>query len=964
MSPPPSNTQHLQQKSLSFTAERAIFKMIKEMEDLVGILTGGSGDKEDEKYSKVAHPFDQLQKEQVLQEARIFHDSHLVREDPKRCCRILAQLLRLNDVGTQPFTETEATEIFFGATKLFVSDDASLRRMVYLFLKEIYSLCDPNNVIIVTSSLTKDMTCDMNLYRANSLRVLVRIIDAAMLGAIERYIKQAIVDSCPLVASSALVSALHLYESSPDSEAIVRRWISETQQAIKSRNLMVQFQGIQLMYVIKSHDRLGVSKLVSQYGQNKSIKSPLARVLLIRYASKLIRDEVTDGRVSGPIRDATPQCREGFSILESSLTDSSDMVAYEAARALCALPMTRAEDLDIAVNRLRTFLKSSKPAVCYSSLKTLSVVANRQPRLVSKCDSELEKLLKDKNRALATLSVITLLRTGSEDSIDDLLRKIGPIVDEVGDDYQISVVESLLQMCLKYPSKHLLLVSFLSRFMKDRGTFEFKRSIVLGIVELMKAHPEAADSSLLHLCEYIEDCEYDWLSIEIIHVLGDIGPTTNGKQRYIRFIYNRTMLDQPQIRAAAVSALSKFATKCPSLRSSILPLLNRSLEDSDDEVRDRATIAVELLKQAMEKNPYLPPAEDADADDIPPDVPVEDDPAALVFSPLPVSFEKLERSLKAYKTVPGCMESSEPLTFTSLPIIEDIDSPRAVADVTIDENELNGHVVEVESSPVKDPAAVIYEIPELASFGRVFRSCPSIPLTESETEYVVYCVKHIIDGHVILQFQVQNTIEDQKLDAVSVELVPAADDASCEVIGEIPVDGIGYGDTKNCFVVLKCNESNSSSSFHCTMNFLVVSIDGGEETGESYQEEYALEEFVLSTADFIAKVDVPDFRKAWESLGADSEIMEKFSLNYKTLHEAKIAVLNQLGMHACDNTDTVTSGSKPQVLHLSGVYLGGKTVLVRARLSIDKGVSAGIILQIAVRSEDEGVSRLILDAIT
>lgn len=41
-------------------------------------------------------------------------------------------------------------------TKLFQSKDVILRRMVYLGIKELSSLA--NDVIIVTSSLTKDMT--------------------------------------------------------------------------------------------------------------------------------------------------------------------------------------------------------------------------------------------------------------------------------------------------------------------------------------------------------------------------------------------------------------------------------------------------------------------------------------------------------------------------------------------------------------------------------------------------------------------------------------------------------------------------------------------------------------------------------------------------------------------------------------------------------------------------------------
>jgi coatomer protein complex subunit gamma len=96
----------------------------------------------------------------------------------------------------------------------------------------------------------------------------------------------------------------------------------------------------------------------------------------------------------------------------------------------------------------------------------------------------------------------------------------------------------------------------------------------------------------------------------------------------------------------------------------------------------------------------------------------------------------------------------------------------------------------------------------------------------------------------------------------------------------------------------------------------------------------------------------------------DNEIKERFLLSFKTLNEATLAILELLGMQVCDNTDTLTSNGKPQVLHLSGVYLGGKLVLVRARVSPVKDESPGILLQIAIRSEDKARSRIVLDSIT
>lgn len=72
---------------------------------------------------------------------------------------------------------TEATEVFFAMTKLFQSKDVMLRRMVYLGIKELSSLAE--DVIIVTSSLTKDMTGHEDLYRAAAIRALCSITDVS-----------------------------------------------------------------------------------------------------------------------------------------------------------------------------------------------------------------------------------------------------------------------------------------------------------------------------------------------------------------------------------------------------------------------------------------------------------------------------------------------------------------------------------------------------------------------------------------------------------------------------------------------------------------------------------------------------------------------------------------------------------------------------------------------------------------
>jgi len=97
------------------------------------------------------------------------------------------------------------------------------------------------------------------------------------------------------------------------------------------------------------------------------------------------------------------------------------------------------------------------------------------------------------------------------------------------------------------------------------------------------------------LCEFIEDCEHTSLAVRILHLVGKEGPKTKVPSKYIRYIYNRVILEQAPVRAAAVSALAQFAAFCPALLPNILVLLMRCQMDSDDEVRDRATLYYSLL---------------------------------------------------------------------------------------------------------------------------------------------------------------------------------------------------------------------------------------------------------------------------------------------------------------------------------------------------------------------------------
>ena len=164
------------------------------------------------------------------------------------------------------------------------------------------------------------------------------------------------------------------------------------------------------------------------------------------------------------------------------------------------------------------------------------------------------------------------------------------------------VVESIRSLSLKFPQKHRVLMNFLSSILREEGGFEYKKSIVDCILSIVQEIPDAKDAGLAQLSEFIEDCEFTYLSSQILHILGQQGPLTSDPSKYIRYIYNRVILENATIRASAVSALAKFGSLCPGLLPHILQLLRRCLYDNDDEVRDRAAFCLSSLQKRSSRD--------------------------------------------------------------------------------------------------------------------------------------------------------------------------------------------------------------------------------------------------------------------------------------------------------------------------------------------------------------------------
>ena len=73
-------------------------------------------------------------------------------------------------------------------------------------------------------------------------------------------------------------------------------------------------------------------------------------------------------------------------LLEGWLRHKSDMVNYEAARAICEMKGVPPASLTKAISTLQLFLGSSKPTLKFAAIRTLAALAVAQPLAVATCN--------------------------------------------------------------------------------------------------------------------------------------------------------------------------------------------------------------------------------------------------------------------------------------------------------------------------------------------------------------------------------------------------------------------------------------------------------------------------------------------------------------------------------------------------------------------------------------------------
>ncbi|KIW51050.1 hypothetical protein PV05_09805 [Exophiala xenobiotica] len=904
-----------------------------------------------------------LDRTSVFQDARLFNSSPI---SPRRCRTLLTKLAVLLFTG-EKFPTNEATTLFFGISKLFQNKDPSLRQMVYLILKELAHTAE--DVIMSTSIIMKDMTVGSEIiYKANSIRALCRIIDATTVQGIERLIKTAIVDKSPAVSSAALVSSYHLL---PIARDVVRRWQSETQEAASSSksgggflsfstgsqhslaaantNYMNQYHAIGLLYQMRSHDRMALVKMVQQYGAAGAVKSPAGVMMLVRLAARLAEED--------------PSLRKPMmQMLDTWLRHKSEMVNFEAAKAICNVPDVTDAEAAQAIHVLQSFLTSPRAVTKFAAIRILHAFASFKPQAVNSANPDIEALISNSNRSIATFAITTLLKTGNEASVDRLMKQIAGFMAEITDEFKITIVEAIRTLCMKFPSKQAGMLTFLSGILRDEGGYEFKRAVVESMFDLIKFVPGSKEETLSHLCEFIEDCEFTKLAVRILHLIGVEGPKTPQPTKYIRYIYNRVVLENALVRAAAVTALAKFGVgqKDPEVKKSVKVLLTRCLDDTDDEVRDRAALNLRLMEE-------------------------EDDIAErFVKNDSMFSLSTFEHKLVMYVTSDDKSVFSKAFDVSSVPVVsheqalaEERTKKLTTATPTL-KAPSTGPTKPKANGAAEGPSAaaaaqkyteIFSRIPELAAYGPVLKSSSVVELTESETEYVVSAVKHIFKEHVVIQYDIKNTLDQTVIENVTMLAAPSEDEEpTLEEEFIIPATALKTNEPGLVYVAFKKlggEHSFPTTTFGNVLKFTSKEIDPttGEAEEAGYDDEYEVENLELTGADFVSPAFAGSFDHIWEGTGANGEeASETLQLaNVKSLADATEQLAQTMSLQPLEGTDVVLSNTT-HTLKLYGKSVTGGRVAALVKMVFS--AKSGVTVKVSVRTDEAGLSGAIASVLS
>ena len=530
--------------------------------------------------------FDEVRKDIQVQNAlTTFNEKNI---QSNQCIDILVNLIYLVNKG-EKFNEDEKEKIFFSATKLLHSANPMLRRIIFLFVKHLNWW---QSSFILTGSLITELNNNDDLIKPNCFRLLGQITDASSVNVVERLLKVAITNNNHEVASSALACTLFMCLK---GFGIAKTWVNEISEKLNSslgeENLLT-FHTLLLLKEIKKNDKLFLIKIFSKIVDNSNSRSQFAICQLIRF--------ITDLLMKGDLEQNTK--KSFFAFLERCLYNIEESIRIESARSIMQLNNCKSSLKKTTIGILCDLISSSNKIVRFSSLKTLDkYIDNYAQNVAVDIFLEMEKIIEDNNTNSSiksyAFSIFLKISKGLSDyRLEKMFKTFIEQYPKFKEDFKKKLIIISKNISRENITKNKLYFNFFCSLFKLEAGPQTKLEILDAIIWFIFNDKELKLQTIFFLAESIFDCQYDVLKIRILNLLGKECELVTNKSKLVRYIYNQIILESPMVRASAISALGEIGLKEKNLRDIIVSLIEKCLNDDDNEVRERAFMYSKALK--------------------------------------------------------------------------------------------------------------------------------------------------------------------------------------------------------------------------------------------------------------------------------------------------------------------------------------------------------------------------------
>jgi coatomer subunit gamma len=444
-------------------------------------------------------------------------------------------------LNTKEMDQDTLNSILIFLLKAFQSKEQYLKNVVYSCVTEVSKYTDQGFIGI--NIIIKDYMDSK--YKHRILKSLFCIIPEEMLYDFIKILKEAFVSNNDILINSAVLVSYNLVNKN----------------YIKVKDL---FGTLKITDDVHGYHALALMNLSNKDNRSNIYKNE-AGIMSVRLATKYKKFDLFK------------------TFLNARISDSC--VFFEACKQMAEMKEEYSiQYVSMICQGLRNYLKSTNFYEKFASIKILSKLSLKFPKKVEVLNKDIEELLQDSSKSLSMFAISTLLKTGTESTIDRLIKYLPEFMSEMDDNYKKIGLNALLILTTKNKSRADVFIDFVRNCFLDKGNLGFKLYIVDLLKNIIENKSNLCDGSLLDrildiYINYLEDSEYYEVSSEILGILSRQICKSKNFKKYVLHIYNRLILEDSKLKTSALQCIYDLSSQT---------YINEAVfQDCDDEIYNK-----------------------------------------------------------------------------------------------------------------------------------------------------------------------------------------------------------------------------------------------------------------------------------------------------------------------------------------------------------------------------------------